>query len=111
MLSCSQQRTTTCRRARLRSSARSRKNVRLLRAQASPWRANPIVDRMLIEQFRELLGHDAAEFFSVYDSDGAAVIARDVVADADCDQFDRRAGFDIFNHPAQVAFQIVAGID
>ena len=52
-----------------------------------------------------------AELLGIDDGDGAAVIARHVVADADGDQFDRRARFDLLNHPAQVALEIVAGVD
>src|SRR4051812_49193768 len=48
----------------------------------------------LAEQFGELFGDGAAEFFGVDDGDGAAIVARDVVADADRDQLDRRAGLD-----------------
>ena len=47
--------------------------------------------RMLVEQLGELLGHRAAKLLGVDDGDGAAVIARHVVADADGDQLDRRA--------------------
>src|SRR6266851_9490582 len=65
----------------------------------------------LAEQFRELFGDGAAEFFGVDDGDGAAVVARDVVADADRDHFDRRAGFDFLDDMAQMALQIIAGID
>src|SRR6266849_693181 len=57
----------------------------------------------LDEQFGELFGDGAAEFFGVDDGDGAAVVARDVVADADRDQFDRRAGFDLLDDMAQMA--------
>jgi len=41
-----------------------------------------------LEQLGELLDHDARQLFHVDDGDGAAVPARDVVADADGDQFD-----------------------
>jgi hypothetical protein len=39
------------------------------------------------------------------------VVARHVMADADGDQFDRRAGLDVSITCAQVPFQIVAGVD
>src|SRR5258707_9632846 len=65
----------------------------------------------LAEQFGELFGDGTAEFFGVDDGDRAAIIARDVVADADRDQFHRRAGFDFLDDVAQMALQIVAGID
>jgi len=83
----------------------------VLRAQTTPCRPKSIVGRMLLEQFGEFFGHHATEFFCVHDRDGAPVITRNVMADADRDQFDRRAGFDLLDHPAQVAFEIVAGID
>src|SRR6476620_11232294 len=51
----------------------------------------------LVEQFGQLFGDGAAEFFGVDDGDGAAIIARDVMADADRDQLDRRAGFDLLD--------------
>src|SRR5712671_1909593 len=69
-------------------------------------------DRLvLVEQFGELVGHRAAQLLGVDDGDGAAVIARDVVTDADRDQLDRRARLDVLDHPAQVALEIVSGID
>src|SRR5207247_3256800 len=55
----------------------------------------------LAEQFGELLGNGAAELFGVDDGDGAAIVARHVVADADRDQFDRRAGLDFLADVAQ----------
>src|SRR6185437_17024401 len=48
----------------------------------------------LIEQRGELLHHRAAELVGVDDGHGAAGVARDVVADADGDQLDRRARLD-----------------
>ena len=66
---------------------------------------------LLVEQLGELVGHGAAELLGVDDGDGAAVVARHVVADADRDQLDRRAGLDVLDHPAQMAFEIIAGID
>src|SRR5215510_10217360 len=53
----------------------------------------------------------AAGVLGIDDGDGAAVVACDVVTDADRDQLHRRAGLDILDHPAQVPLQIVAGID
>src|SRR5215831_15260427 len=63
------------------------------------------------EQLGELFGHDAAELLGIDDGDGAPIVARHVMADADGDQFDRGAGLDILDHPAQMALEIVAGID
>ncbi len=65
----------------------------------------------LAEQFGELLGHGAAELLGIDDGDRTAVVARDVVADADGDQFDRRAGLDLLDDAAQVPLEIIAGID
>src|SRR6266404_4921112 len=65
----------------------------------------------LAEQFGELFGDGAAEFFGVDDGDGAAVVAGDVVADADRDQLNRRAGLDFLDDVAEMALQVIAGID
>src|SRR5207244_13218521 len=46
----------------------------------------------LAEELGELFGDRAAEFLGVDNGHGAAIVARDVVADADRDQPDRRAG-------------------
>src|SRR6266567_3807075 len=56
----------------------------------------------LAEQFGELFGDGAAEFFGVDDGDRAAVITRDVVTDADRNQFDRGAGFNLLDDIAQM---------
>src|SRR5665647_3656140 len=65
----------------------------------------------LLEQFGELLGHGAAEFLGVDDGDGALIIPRHVVTDADGDQLDRRAVLDLLDHPAQMTFEIIPRID
>jgi len=65
-----------------------------------PGRAHAFLGPMFLEQLGKLFGHDAAELLGVDDGDRAAVVARDVVADADGDQFDRRARLDILDHPA-----------
>src|SRR5580700_305322 len=65
----------------------------------------------LAEQLGELFGDGAAEFLGIHDGDRAAIIARDVVADADRDQLDRRAGLDFLDDVAQMTLQVVAGID
>ena len=46
--------------------------------------------RVFDEQADQLIGHRAAQLLGVEDGDGAAVIARDVVADADGGEFHRR---------------------
>ena len=78
---------------------------------ASGCAAPRIGGRGFVEQLGELVRHGAAELLGVDDGDGAAVIARHVVADADGDQLDRRARLDLLDHLAQVALEIVAGID
>ena len=65
---------------------------------------------MLVEQFGKLFGHGAAEFLGVDDRDGAAVVPRNVVTDADRDQFNGGARLDLLDHPAQMPFKIVAGV-
>src|SRR5690242_11148900 len=67
--------------------------------------------RLLIEELGKLLRHGAAKLLRIHDSHGTPVIARHVVAYADGDQFDRRARFDLLDHPTQMAFEVIAGID
>src|SRR5262249_3007782 len=66
---------------------------------------------MFVKQLGKLFGHGAAQLLGIHDGHGAAVVASHVVADADCDQLDRRARLDVFDHPAQVTFEVVARID
>src|SRR5690606_32120853 len=66
---------------------------------------------LLLEQRGELLRHRACQFFRINDGDSTLIIARDIMADTDCNQLHRRACFDLFNHGAQMAFEIVARID
>src|SRR5689334_16200439 len=47
---------------------------------------------VLVEELGELLHHGAAKLFGIDDGDGAAVVAGDIVADADGDELDRRIG-------------------
>src|SRR3981189_3123694 len=63
------------------------------------------------EQFGGFLGGGAPEFFGVDDRHRAAIITRNVVTDADRDQLDRRAGLDFLDEVAQMALQIIAGVD
>ena len=67
--------------------------------------------RLVLEKLRKLFRHRTAELFGIHDGDGAAIVARDVVADADGDEFDRRLRLDLFDHAPQVLFEIVARID
>src|SRR3546814_13879479 len=64
-----------------------------------------------LEQLGQLLHHRAAELLGVDDGDRAAVVAGHVVADADGQQLNRRAGLDVADDLAQVALPVVAGID
>src|SRR4051794_6498505 len=65
----------------------------------------------LAEQFGEFLGDGAAEFLGIDDGDRTAVVARDVVTDADRDQFDRRTGLDLLDDVAQMPLEVIARID
>ena len=57
---------------------------------------------MLVEEFGELLGHGAAQLLGIDDGHGALVVARDVMADADGDELDRRAVLDVDDDLAQM---------
>src|SRR6266446_8606573 len=70
-----------------------------------------VLGLFLVEQRGELLHHRAAQLVGVDDGDGSAIVARDIVADADGDQLDRRARLDPVDDVAQVALKVVARID
>ena len=61
---------------------------------------------VLVEQLGKLLGHHAGKLLCVGDGDGAAIIAGDVVADADGEQLDRGARLDLLDHLAEMTLQI-----
>src|SRR3546814_980128 len=84
---------------RLRASALRRSRL---------WRLAPL---FLVEQVGELLHHGAPELVDIDDRYGPAVVAGHVVADADGDDLDGRARLDVFDDVAQVAPQVVSGID
>src|SRR5580692_4128615 len=65
----------------------------------------------LAEQFGELFGDGATKLLGIHDRDRAAVVARDIVADTDGDQFDRRTRFDFLDDVAQMPLEVIAGID
>src|SRR6267142_7102355 len=67
--------------------------------------------RLLVEQLSELVGHGTAQLLGIHNGHGPAVIPRDVVTDANRNQLYWRASLDLLDHPAQMALQIVAGID
>ena len=60
---------------------------------------------------RELLGHRAGELLDVGDRHRPAVVAGDVVADADGDQLDQPPPLDHRDHVAQVLLEIVGRVD
>src|SRR6185312_17035758 len=65
----------------------------------------------LVEQRGELFHHRAAELVGIDDGDGAAIVARDVVADANGNQLDRRARLDPVDHVAQMPLEIISRVD
>ena len=62
------------------------------------------------EEFRQLLGHGAAQLFGVCDGHGAPVVMRDVVADTHGDQLHRRVVLDGLDGILEVLLQLVAGV-
>src|SRR5258706_317656 len=66
---------------------------------------------LYLEQSCQLLDHRAGQLLDIHDRHRAPVIARHVVADADCHQLHRRLAFDPVDHPAQMRFQIARAID
>src|SRR6185312_6078137 len=65
----------------------------------------------VFEQIGEAFEHHAAQLLGVDDGDGAAVVAGDVVADADRGQLYLAGALDVVDHLAQVLFEVVAGVD
>src|SRR5690606_23040477 len=61
--------------------------AKILSSGATQTAAAAVAQAFLAEQRSELFGHRAGEFLGIDDGDGAAVITRDVVADADGEQF------------------------
>ena len=61
---------------------------------------------LFLEQRHQLIRHGAGEFAGVGYGDGPCVVACDVVADADGDQFDGRIGLDLVDDLPQMGFQI-----
>ena len=73
-------------------------------------RTGPGGDGVFVEQLGQLLHHRAAEFLRINDRHRTAVVARDIVADADGDQLHLLAVLDVADHFAQVLFKVVAGV-
>src|SRR5258708_33213715 len=65
----------------------------------------------LAEQLGELFGDGTTEFLGIHDGHRAAIVARDIVTDADREQLDRRAGLDFLDDVAQMPFEVIARID
>src|SRR5262245_30408151 len=74
-------------------------------------RARPLSGGVFLEQLGKLFGHRPTKLLGVDNSYRAAIVARDVVADSDGNQLDRRARLDFLDDPAQMALEIVARID
>src|SRR6516165_5790571 len=62
--------------------------------------------KIFVEQFGELVSHHAGKLFGVGHGHRAPVVAGHVMADADCHEFDRRAGLDFLDHLAEMALKI-----
>ena len=62
--------------------------------------------KVLVEQLGKLLGHHAGKLLRIGHRDGAPVIARHVMADADGQKLHGGAGFDLFDHLTQMTLQI-----
>ena len=63
------------------------------------------------EKLRQLFGDRTAKLFRIHNRDCPAIVARHIMADADSDQFDRRAGFDFLDNMAQMPLEIITRID
>src|SRR5262245_37768382 len=79
-----------------------------------PARPRPRAGRVLaplLEQLDQLVRHGACKLARIRDRHRLAIIARDVVTNADGDQLYGRTRFDLLDHLTQVLLQVVAGID
>src|SRR4051794_25316795 len=65
----------------------------------------------LLEQIGEAFEHNATQLLGIDNRHGAAVVARDVVADADRGQLDSADTLDLADNLAQMLFEIVTGVD
>lgn len=63
---------------------------------------------LLFKKLDEFFCHRTSKLRSIGNGDGALVVARYVVANADGNQFDRRVIFDLVNDLAQVLFEVAA---
>src|SRR5262249_42015973 len=60
-------------------------------------RQTPRFGATLLKQFHELVGHGAGELGGISDGDGTAVVARDIVANADRDELDGGTRLDLLD--------------
>src|SRR5215467_12078127 len=60
-------------------------------------RQTPRFGATLLKQFHELVGHGASELGGISDGDGTAVVARDIVANADRDELDGGTRLDLLD--------------
>src|SRR6185295_9990673 len=67
--------------------------------------------RALLEQLVQPADQGLGQFVGVGDGERAAVIARNVVADADRGQLDRRVVLDPLDDVAQILLENVGGVD
>ena len=74
---------------------------------APPYIPRPAI--IFLEKRCQLIHHCAAKLFGVDNRHRPAIVAGDIMADADGDQLDRRAGFDIANDLAEMAFEVITG--
>ena len=65
-------------------------------------RSTHVADLLLVEQRGKLLHHGAAQLIGVDDGDGATVVARHIVADADGKQLDGGSHLDLLDYLAQI---------
>src|SRR4029079_17999305 len=71
-------------------------------------RRSSLLGGMLFEQLAKLLGHRAAQLFGIDDRDGAAIVARHVMADADRNQLNRRRAPDLLHARREVTHDVIA---
>src|SRR3546814_19975903 len=71
----------------------------------------PLWSAIFVEEFDQPFHHGAAKLLGVHDRHRIAIIAGDVMTDADRDQFHRRAVLYPVNHLPPMLFKLSAGID
>src|SRR3546814_16427392 len=71
----------------------------------------PLWSAIFVEEFGQPFHHGAAKLLGVHDRHRIAIIAGDVMTDADRDQFHRRAVLYPVNHLPKMLLKISPGID